>query len=100
MRFLLDENLAPWICDRLNTVGHEAARVRDEGMSGASDLDVLANVGEACVIVLRQAAPVRCRVLPSGPQPSAAAAGSVECAAVVLRIPASRPGLIEARSST
>jgi predicted nuclease of predicted toxin-antitoxin system len=86
VRFLLDENLAPWICDRLNTVGHEAAHVRDEGMSGASDLDVLANVGEACVIVLRQAAPVRCRVLPSGPQPSAAA-GSVECAAVVLRIP-------------
>ena len=63
MRFLLDENLTPWICDRLNTVGHEAAHVRDEGMSGASDLDVLANVGEACVIVLRQAA----RSVPSSP---------------------------------
>jgi len=40
--FLLDENLAPRICNPLNAAGYDAVHVRDEGMSGASDPDVLA----------------------------------------------------------
>jgi predicted nuclease of predicted toxin-antitoxin system len=42
VRFLLDENLSPRICGLLVDAGHEAVHVRDLGMSGASDPDVLA----------------------------------------------------------
>lgn len=42
MRFLVDENLSPRVCDRLNAAGHEATHVRDEGMSSATDPHVLA----------------------------------------------------------
>lgn len=42
MRFLLDENLSPRICALLNAAGHDAEHVRDRGLAGASDHDVLA----------------------------------------------------------
>lgn len=42
MRFLVDENLSPCVCDRLNAAGHDATHLRDEGMRGATDPEVLA----------------------------------------------------------
>lgn len=42
MRFLVDENLSPRVCDRLNAAGHDASHVRDAGMHGATDPQVLA----------------------------------------------------------
>jgi predicted nuclease of predicted toxin-antitoxin system len=39
--FVLDENLPRLLADRLRDSGHEAWRVRDEGLSGAADLAVL-----------------------------------------------------------
>jgi predicted nuclease of predicted toxin-antitoxin system len=42
MRFLVDENLSPRVCDHLNRAGHEAVHVRDEGLRGAPDSQVLA----------------------------------------------------------
>lgn len=42
MRFLVDENLSPRICDRLNAAGHEATHVSHEGMRSATDPQVLA----------------------------------------------------------
>ncbi len=42
MRFLIDENLSPRICELLITGGHHAIHVRDHGMAGASDPEVLA----------------------------------------------------------
>ncbi|MPZ67436.1 MAG: hypothetical protein GEU83_18705 [Pseudonocardiaceae bacterium] len=41
MRFLVDENLSHRVCDRLNAAGHDAAHVRDAGMHGATDRQVL-----------------------------------------------------------
>lgn len=41
MRFLVDENLSPYVCEHLNAVGHDATHVRDEGMQGATDPQVL-----------------------------------------------------------
>jgi len=41
MRFLVDENLSPRVCDRLNAAGHAATHVCDEGMSSATDSQVL-----------------------------------------------------------
>jgi predicted nuclease of predicted toxin-antitoxin system len=41
MRLLVDENLSPRICDHLNAAGHEATHVCDEGMSSATDSQVL-----------------------------------------------------------
>ena len=42
MRFLVDENLSPRVCDHLNRAGHEAVHVRDEGLRSAPDVRVLA----------------------------------------------------------
>jgi predicted nuclease of predicted toxin-antitoxin system len=42
VRFLVDENLSPRICPILADSGHHAAHVRDEGMAGATDPQVLA----------------------------------------------------------
>ena len=42
MRFLVDENLSPRICPILAAGGHHATHVRDEGMAGATDPQVLA----------------------------------------------------------
>ena len=42
MRFLVDENVSPCVCDHLNRAGHEAVHVRDEGLRSAPDSRVLA----------------------------------------------------------
>lgn len=42
MRFLVDENLSPRVCPALAAGGHHAIHVRDEGMAGATDPQVLA----------------------------------------------------------
>lgn len=42
MRFLVDENLSPRVCDYLNLAGHEAVHVRDDGLRSAADVVVLA----------------------------------------------------------
>ena len=42
MKFLVDENLSPRLCDALDDLGHEAVHVRDIGLKSASDVDVLA----------------------------------------------------------
>ena len=42
MRFLIDENLSPRICPLLSADAHHATHVRDHGMAGASDPEVLA----------------------------------------------------------
>lgn len=42
MRFLIDENLSPRIGPLLIAGGHHATHVRDHGMAGASDSQVLA----------------------------------------------------------
>lgn len=42
MRFLVDENLSPRICTLLTAAGHHASHVRDQGMAGATDHQVLA----------------------------------------------------------
>lgn len=42
MRFLLDENLSPRVCDLLISAGHDATHVRDHGLTGAKDRRVLA----------------------------------------------------------
>ena len=42
MRFLVDENLSPRNCPILAAGGHHATHVRDEGMAGATDPQVLA----------------------------------------------------------
>lgn len=41
MRFLLDQNLAPALADGLSRAGHDAAHVRDRGLSRADDATVL-----------------------------------------------------------
>jgi predicted nuclease of predicted toxin-antitoxin system len=42
VRFLLDENLSPYICPLITDAGHTAVHVRDLGMTSAPDRDVLA----------------------------------------------------------
>ena len=42
MRFLVEENLSPRICPILAAGGHLATHVRDEGLAGAADSQVLA----------------------------------------------------------
>jgi predicted nuclease of predicted toxin-antitoxin system len=52
VRFLIDENLSPKICSRLNAVGHEAHHVREVGLAGAPDFQVLARAAEdGCVLI-------------------------------------------------
>lgn len=45
MRFLVDENLSPRVCDHLARAGHEAVHVRDAGLRSAPDPQVLARAG-------------------------------------------------------
>lgn len=52
MKFLLDENLSPRICSRLDEGGHEAVHVRDLGLAGASDLEVLARAADDGHVVI------------------------------------------------
>ena len=47
MRFLVDENLSPRVCPLLADGGHQAIHVRDEGMAGAADPQVLAAAAAA-----------------------------------------------------
>jgi len=42
MRFLVDENLSPRVCDHLNRAGHEAVHVRGVGLRSAPDSQTLA----------------------------------------------------------
>ena len=52
MRFLVDEALQDLVADRLVEVGHDATHVRELGMQGAIDEDVLAHAaGEQRVLV-------------------------------------------------
>ena len=41
MRFLVDENLSPRLADLLTACGHDAVHVRDLGLHGGSDADVM-----------------------------------------------------------
>lgn len=52
MRFFLDENLSPRICPLLIAGGHQATHVRDEGMAGASDSQVLAAAAAGGLILV------------------------------------------------
>jgi len=52
VRFLLDENLSPRICELLVSAGHSAVHVRDEGMSGSPDGEVLAHAASADLVLV------------------------------------------------
>ncbi len=46
MRFLLDEMYGEHVAELLRTRGHEAVHVRDVGLGGATDRDVLARAAD------------------------------------------------------
>lgn len=52
MRFLLDENLSPRICELLVSGQYSAVHVRDEGMSGSSDGTVLAHAAREGLVLV------------------------------------------------
>ena len=52
MRFFVDENLSPRICALLAAGGHQATHVRDEGMAGATDHQVLAAAAAGGLILI------------------------------------------------
>lgn len=52
MRFLVDENLSPRIAALLTSDGHDAFHVREHGMSGSSDTDVLAHAADHGAVLL------------------------------------------------
>lgn len=57
MRFLVDEMFGPDVASRLGALGHDAVHVRDLGLGGAPDEDVLARaVAEERVVVTENAA--------------------------------------------
>ncbi len=47
MRFKVDENLPVELADEFRALGHEADTVQDEGLSGSSDTEVVAQA-RAC----------------------------------------------------
>jgi hypothetical protein len=53
VRFLVDENLSPRICPILSAGGHLATHVRDEGLAGANDHQVLAAAAAGGHILIR-----------------------------------------------
>lgn len=52
MRFLLDENQSPVIANMLADAGHDAVHVRDIGLSGASDAEVMQRAEQERRVVL------------------------------------------------
>ncbi len=52
MRFLVDENLSPRICTLLGASGHDAEHVRELGLAGASDHDVLVAAADGDRVVV------------------------------------------------
>lgn len=52
MRFLLDENLSPKIAGLLNAAGHDCIHVRDCGLTGAADAEVLSKAAEDGRVVI------------------------------------------------
>lgn len=40
MRFLLDENLSPKLCELINSTGHDAISVVSAGLASSDDLDI------------------------------------------------------------
>lgn len=52
MRFLLDENLSPRIAPPLIIAGHEALHVRDLGMAGSMDSQVLARAASDGLVLV------------------------------------------------
>lgn len=56
MRFLLDEMFSERVCDVLRECGHDAVHVREIGLGGSPDTDVLARaVDEGRVLVTENA---------------------------------------------
>ncbi len=41
MKFLIDENLSPKVADHLRSLGYSASAVRDEGLRGETDEDIV-----------------------------------------------------------
>lgn len=57
MRFLVDEMFGPDVAERLRAAGHDALHVRQLGLAGADDSDVLARaVDEDRVVITENAA--------------------------------------------
>ncbi len=57
MRFLIDEMFGPEVASCLGALGHDAVHVRELGMGGAPDDDVLARaVAEGRIVVTENAA--------------------------------------------
>ena len=52
MKFLLDENLPPSLCVQLSEIGHEAIHVRQCGLTGAPDLEIVnyTKAKQLCII--------------------------------------------------
>ena len=52
MKFLLDENIPPSLCDDLSKAGHETTHVHQSGLTGATDFEVVnfANEKQLCII--------------------------------------------------
>lgn len=52
MKFLIDDALSPVVAGRLRAAGHEAAHVRDHGLQGATDPEVLDRAGRQDRVVV------------------------------------------------
>ena len=52
MRFLLDENISPKTAGYLKELGHEAVHVRDVGLKGAADSEIIGYAKDKGLILI------------------------------------------------
>lgn len=52
MRFLIDECVSPRVGEALTDAGHDAVHLRDEGLLGASDEDVMASASASSRVLV------------------------------------------------